>query len=305
MRFEKGKLIKDLTTLEIGGKTKFFVNVKNEKELEDSIKKAGVLPWFVIGSGSNIVASDSGYEGLIIKINIQDFKISGGKVIVGGGNNLLAFIKRINGLGFSGMEKMAGIPGTVAGAIYGNAGAYGEEIKDNIVRVRIFDGKKFKWISKKECKFGYRNSYFKKNKKWIIVRAEFKFKKGDPKKLDQISRGIMRLREKKYRRGILCPGSFFKNIVLKDLDKMKLKRILGKIDESKINHGKLPSGYLLEEVGAKGMRFGNIYVSKNHGNLIFNNGGGRASDIKKLADILRDKVRKKFGILLEEEVQYL
>lgn len=305
MRFEKGKLIKDLTTLGIGGRAKLFATVHSEKELEEVFEKADSLLWFVIGSGSNVVGPDGGFDGLIIKININQFKNSGSGIIVGGGNNLLAFIKKINSLGYRGMEKMAGIPGTIAGAIYGNAGAYGQEIKDNITRVRIFDGKHFRWISRKVCEFGYRSSIFKKNKNWIIVGAEFKLEKGDPEKLEVASRETMRLRYKKYKRGILCPGSFFKNIVLGDLGSLSRKKLLSRIDQSKINHGKLPTGYLLEEVGAKGMSSGKIFVSEHHGNLIFNNGGGRAKDIKILAKKLKEKVFRKFGIMLEEEVQYL
>src|SRR3989344_1041587 len=196
------------------------------------------MDWYVLGSGSNIVASDKGFHGLIIKINIKDFKKSGRRVYVGAGNNLLDFIKKINGLGLAGMEKMAGIPGTIAGAIYGNAGAYGTEIRENITRVKIFDGEKFRWIKNSECRFGYRTSGFKKNKDWIIVGAEFSFGKRKPAELVKISRG-------------------------------------------------------------------KIKVAEHHGNLFYNAGGGTAHDIKKLAVMMKDRVLKKFGINLEEEVQYL
>jgi len=307
MRFEKEKPLSKLTTLGIGGKASFFVEVKKEEDLKIALREAldKKMDWYVLGSGSNIIASDKGFEGLIIKIGIKDFKKSGRRVHVGAGNNLLDFIKKINGLGLAGMEKMAGIPGTVAGAIYGNAGAYGTEIRENITRVRIFDLKKFRWIKNSECRFGYRTSGFKKNKDWIIVGAEFSFGKGKPAELLKISRDTIKLREKKYKPGLLCPGSFFKNIILKNLKPEAKKELLAKIDNSKIMFGKLPSGYLLEEVGAKGMSSGKIKVAEHHGNLFYNAGGGTAHDIKKLAVMMKDRVLKKFGINLEEEVQYL
>ena len=247
MRFEKGKSLKALTTLGIGGKAAYFIEVKNEEEIEKISLKNG-MRYSVIGAGSNIVAADSGFPGLIVKVGIENFVMYGGKIYAGAGNNLLDFIRKINKLGLEGMEKMAGIPGTVAGAIYGNAGAYGQEIRENIKRVRIYDvgSGKFRAIKKSECEFGYRTSIFKKRKDWIIVGAEFLFKKGNPAELSKISKDIIKLREKKYKPGLLCPGSFFKNIILNDLKPSVRKKLLAKIDNSKIIYGKLPAGYLLE-----------------------------------------------------------
>src|SRR3989344_4218628 len=299
MPLEKGKSLKELTTLKIGVRARFFVEIKKDGDLKEIFKEKRRR--YVIGSGSNIVASDGGFPGLIVKIATEAFKRNGNKVYVGAGNNLLEFIKRIDRLGFAGMEKMAGIPGTVAGAIYGNAGAYGQEIRENILRVRIFDGFKFKWIKKSGCKLGYRDSIFKKNKNWIIVGAEFLFKQGNPRELSKISNDIIKLREKKYKPGLLCPGSFFKNIIFKNISRSQRS----KIPQNKVIYGKVPTGYLLEEVGAKGMSCGKIKVARHHGNLFYNAGGGRAGDIKKLASILKGRVYRKFGVRLEEEVQYL
>ncbi len=304
MRFEKGKFLKRLTTLGIGGKAADFIEVKNEMEMEKLFRE-NRKRWRVIGSGSNIVASDFGFHGLVIKIGIKAFGVRGKTVYAGAGSNLLDFIKKINKLGLCGMEKMAGIPGTVAGAIYGNAGAYGQEIKDSVSRIKIFDGKQFKWIKKGDCEFGYRTSVFKKKKDWIIVGVEFHLATRSPSVLNKISKDIIELREKKYKPGLLCPGSFFKNIIVKDLKPIVREKLLSKIDNSKIMYGKVPAGYLLEEVGAKGMRSGGMRVAKHHGNLIYNAGGGKARDIIKLARILKDRVSKKFGVRLEEEVQYL
>lgn len=300
--------LKKLTTMKIGGPAKYFVNVKKEKELIEALRwvQKSKVKWYVIGEGSNLIPNDWGFIGLVIKNEIKNLEINGRKILVGAGNNLLELIHKLNNLGLTGMEKMAGIPGTVGGAIYGSAGAYGQEIKDNLIRIKIFDGTKIKWLLKKQCHFKYRESVFKIKKGWIILGAEFKLEKGNPKELYKTSNKIIKLREQKYWPSLLCPGSFFKNIVVEKIKPTILKKkLLSKIPKEKINYGKLPSGYLLESVGAKGMRCGKIKVAEHHGNLIYNSGNGKSKDIIKLAKILKDRVKKKFGINLEEEIQYL
>ena len=300
--------LKKLTTIKIGGPAKYFIEAKNEKELIEAINwaKKSIVKWFVIGEGSNLIPNDGGFDGLIIKNRIDSLQRKNNRVIVGSGHQLLGFINKINKLGFSGMEKMAGIPGTVGGAVYGSAGAYGQEIKDSVVRVKVFDGKKAFWISKKKCKFGYRQSIFKTKKNWIIVALELKLKKANSKELIKISSDIVKMRNKKYPTNLLCPGSFFKNIIINKIRPIGLRKsFLSKIPKDKINHGKVTAGYLLESVGAKSMRSGKIMVAEYHGNLIYNSGKGKSADVLKLSRILKLKVMRKFGIMLDEEVQYI
>ncbi len=300
--------LKNVSTIKIGGMSEFFINIKTEKELVEIVTwaKKNKVKWFIVGEGSNLIPNDNGFEGLIVKNEINEFKTKDTKVFLGAGNNLLKSIFKLNRLGLAGMEKMAGIPGTVGGAIRGSAGAYGQEIKDNIVRVKIYDEDKIIWLSKKQCHFAYRESIFKKKKNWIILAAEFKLKNENSKKLSKTSEEIIKLRQQKYWPDLLCPGSFFKNIVIKRIKPSSLKKkLLSKIPENKVTYGKVPAGYLLEMVGSKGMRCGNIKVAIHHGNLIYNIGKGKSSEIIRLAEVLKSKVRKKFGINLEEEVQYL
>ncbi|TSC91053.1 MAG: UDP-N-acetylmuramate dehydrogenase [Parcubacteria group bacterium Gr01-1014_2] len=295
-------------TLKIGGLAKYFINVQSERTLIEAIEWArkSKVSFCVIGEGSNLIPNDEGFNGLIIKNEIKNLKVDGTKVLIGSGNNLLKIIHRLNKLGLAGMEKMAGIPGTVGGAIFGSAGAYGSDIKDYLVRVKLFDGIKIRWFSKKQCHFKYRESIFKRNKKYIILGAEFKLKNENPEKLYKISEEIIKLRKQKYRQGLLCPGSFFKNIVVGEISPAALKKkFLSKIPKEKVIYGKIPSGFLLETIGAKGMKYGKIGVAKHHGNLIYNSGSGKSNEVVKLAEILKNKVKKRFGINLEEEVQYL
>lgn len=300
--------LKKLTTMKVGGPAKYFFVAKDENNLIESVEwaKENKSKWYIIGDGSNIIPSDNGFNGLVIRNALKGFERIGNKIIVGAGENLLGSISRFNRLGLAGMEKMAGIPGTIGGAIYGCAGAYGQEMSDYLVRVKIYDGQKIRWLSKKQCQFSYRTSIFKIKKNWIILAAEFKFKNGDPGTLQKISKETIKLREKKYWPELLCSGSFFKNVVIQDIKPISLRRnFLLKIPKEKMMYGKVPSGYLLETVGAKGMEVGQIRVAEHHGNLIYNSGNGAMQDIKKLAAVLKMKVSRKFGLKLEEEIQYL
>ena len=307
MIIKKNFPLKKFTTIGIGGLARVFIAVSSEAELVRALKlaKKNKLPWYVLGEGSNMIAPDRGYRGIIISNRIEKYERKGERVTVGAGNNLLKLILQLDVFGLAGMERMAGIPGTVGGAIYGSAGAYGQEIKDHLIRVRFFDGKKFRTFDREECRFGYRTSIFKKHKNWIITEAVFKLQMGRSAELMKISRGTMKLREIKYKPGLKCPGSFFKNLKLDDLPVKTKQALLDKVDKDAFQYGKLPSGYLLERVGAKGMRQGGVAVANHHANLIFNAGSGKAADVKKLSTRLKALVKKKFGIIIDEEVQYL
>lgn len=300
--------LKNWVTMAVGGPAKYFTTVKSEGSLLRTLEFAGKnkLPWLTVGDGSNLIPNDAGFDGLIIRNKIVHLKRRGNLVIVGAGKNLLQFIFFLNRSSLAGLEKMAGIPGTVGGAIYGCAGAYGQEIKDHLIGIRFFDGKIFRWLSKKDCRFEYRSSIFKKNKNWIIAAARFRFNNQNSNGLMETSRQIMKTRLLKYPAGLLCPGSFFKNIVLNKLS-IDLRKKLASLAGEKLKqwHGKIPAGWLLEQVGAKGMAIGKIRIAEHHGNLIYNSGNAKSADIEKVAKILKNRVKRKFGVVLEEEVQFI
>lgn len=292
-----------LTTLEIGGPARLFTEIKNENQLKQLIKsvKKNDIPYIIIAGGSNLLVNDRGYDGLVIKINITGIKDEDGVVWAMAGTSLSDLVDFCNTRGLSGLEKLAGIPGSVGGAIYGNAGAYGQTINEKLRKVRAFDGIKDFWLTKKECEFDYRESKFKKKKNLIIIEAEFKLNKGNPQTLQKTSQEIIRTRGEKYHPDIKCPGSFFKNVRVEDTS----QKALAKIPKEKIIHGKVPAGYLLEAVGANGKKKNGIQIAPYHGNLFINRGGGRAADFYTLAKECQKKVKEKFGITLEPEVQLI
>lgn len=296
------KFLKKITRFGVGGSA-YAVEVKENNLLPSIVQniKKSKKNFFVLGGGTNIIAHDKGYTGVVLLIKTKDMKVSGSEIQCDAGVSLQALVDEANRNSLSGIETLAGIPGTVGGALYGNAGAYGREIADVVTRVSIFDGIRTRNLSKKECSFYYRGSIFKR-KKWIILSAAFIFQKGNKKNLEQKSKDIVELRRKKYPPRLRCAGSIFKNILLQSTTGKKLQRMIPK---EKIIKGKIPAGVLLESVGAKGMKRGSIVVADYHANLIINTGKGKAKDVKYIIDKLKKKVYKKYGILLEEEVQYL
>ncbi len=297
MEYKQNISLADFTTLKVGGPAQYLVEVHTEEELKQAIAwaKDSKLDYRVVGEGSNLLVSEAGFSGLII-VNKLDYINLTDQLVVGSGTNLNKFVDFVNQKGIAGFETLAGIPGTVGGAVYGNAGAYGETISDHLLFVRTLSRK----YLRDECQFEYRESLFKKNHEEII-EIGFEILSGDVADLIKKSAEIRDLREVKYPTGIKCPGSFFKNILASSLSAQQLKNI----PADKINHGKIPAGYLLEEVGAKGMKVGGARVADYHGNLIINDGQATASDIWTLATKLEDLVKQKFAIQLEPEVQRL
>lgn len=309
MKIKKNVPLAPLSTFRIGGNAEYFCSVKKSDDLIEAIKwaKQQGAPYRILAGGSNIVFPDKKLKGLLIQVVDGNINVRGSRTfITDAGVPLEKVIKKSIASGLKGLEVLSGIPGTVGGAIVGNAGAYGHSISEVVERVEVWEpfgraqgeGKR-RWLTNEECRFRYRWSVFKE-KPYLLLKAVLKFRKGSPKKLDEVSRDIIKLRLKKYKPNLRCPGSFFRNVLVKDVS----KKVLARVDKSKIIEGKIPAGYLLDEVGAKGMCAGGIEIAGFHGNLFINKGEGTAADIRKLSRILKSKVKKKFGIELEEEIRY-
>ncbi len=296
----------------IGGPAGYFVEATSIDELKEAANwaKEKNLEYMVIGEGSNLLVSDEGFNGLIIKIGFSGIVEDGDKVRVRAGTPLQEFVDYTIEHGLDGVSTMSGIPGSVGGALYGSAGAYGDNIRDHLKSVFYLDGDNVKTLTRDEFETGYRDSIFKRNKKLIILEAEFgEFAKSDPDELKKEAERILETRNSKYPQSIKCPGSFFKNVVLEDLSveqKDKVNSALldfGKDIAVLEKFGKIPAGALIEILGGKGDRIGQIQITLNHANTFENLGGGQASDFFQLAKKWKNKVKEKFGITLEPEVQ--
>jgi UDP-N-acetylmuramate dehydrogenase len=185
--------------------------------------------------------------------------------------------------------------------VYGNAGAYGHSIQERISSVRYLEGGCVHELSNAACEFAYRESRFKRRKDWVILSVTLRLEAADSEELRGAADGILKIRNEKYPPTMRCAGSIFKNLLWRDLP----EAVRVQLPAAVVREGKVPSAYFLEQAGAKGLRQGRVCVADYHANLIYNEGGGTAREVGELIAELKHRVRERFGLTLEEEVQFL
>lgn len=323
INIEENVPLAPMTTFKVGGSAKYFVRVSLADDIKEAIDfaKDKDLPIFILGGGSNLIVSDDGFDGLVVKIDIRDFKIDSGKSStplcqgyegqVSSDNKLITAGAAVplglvvneavkNGLG--GLEWAAGIPGTVGGAVRGNAGAFGGETKDAVYCVKSINTDTGEIVSREngQCKFGYRDSIFKHNNE-IVVDVTFTLKKSDADRIKKIFDEHITYRQQKHPIEFPCAGSVFKNIaddsVSSDVRKIFEDSI--KTDPFPV----IPAAKIIAEAGLSGKKIGDAQISTKHTNYIINTGNAKADDIVNLIDEVRQTVWNKYKIELEIEPQ--
>ena len=287
---EFNKSLSTLSSYRTGGNARYFVSAVEAGEIvraTRAAKKLGI-PFFVMGGGSNLLISDAGFNGLVIKVDVSGFKLIDNFTIeCGAGEELMALVEFSCEHGLTGLEFAAGIWGSVGGAIYGNAGAFGGEIGQMMTKALIVDSEgTLREIEPSYCRFAYRDSFLKTTHE-VVVTAQFRLTPADSTAVRQKIRDILAQRETKHP-SELTAGCFFKNI-----------------PDEREPYGKLPAGRLLEKAGAKELSVGGAKVFERHANIIVNTGNATSQDIRRLADIMKQRVKEQFGIELQEEVQQL
>lgn len=242
------------------------------------------LPWRAIGRGSNLLVSDKGIEGAVIKLGagLSNLTIEGTKITVGAGHSLISLSTMISKKGLSGLEFASGIPGSVGGAVYMNAGAHGSDISKILTKAHIlFADGTIEWLSNVEMEFSYRTSVLQKKRPGIVLEAEFDLTEGD-----KASIVAQMLKNKDYRKetqpwNFPCAGSIFRN---------PLPNYAGK---------------LIEEAGLKGFSIGGAKISEMHGNFIVNAGNATAKDVLDLIQYIKEKIDQLYSINIETEVEII
>ncbi len=291
------------TRFEIGGPARALADASTEAALTEALAVIRTSGWrhAIIGGGSNLIVHDTGFDGIVVRYTAPAIDIDGCLVRVEAGAVLQDLVDRAIDHGLRGLETMTRIPGWVGGAIYGNAGAYGHSIHERVESVRFFDGAEIREIGNAACEFRYRESAFKRRKEWVILSTTLRLESADSSELRGVAEGIRKIRDEKYPPTMRCAGSIFKNLLLDELQ----DSVRAHVPDRVIREGKVPSAFFLEEAGAKGMACGGIRVADYHANLIYNAGGGTAFQVREIIDELKRRVRERFGLELEEEVQYV
>jgi len=313
IQFKENILLKEYSSYRIGGPARFFFEVNDYQGLISALRyfeqlkeKLGDMPIFVLGSGTNILFSDSGFSGLVLKINIDFIRWKDENLVeVGAGTLMNDLVLASVEKGRSGLEWAAGLPGTIGGAVRGNAGAFGSEIKDSLIDILSIN---FNYPDKlirrvaADCDFNYRSSIFKQNlNQEIIIAASFRLLKADRNLLKKKMDECVNYRHLRQPLEYPSAGSVFKNV---SWEKLPIKH--QNIFEEKKKEDPfpvVPAVCLIANAGLKGKSHGGAEISEKHPNFIINKNNAKADDVLFLIELVKKKVLDKFGVELEEEIK--
>jgi UDP-N-acetylmuramate dehydrogenase len=293
------------TTFKIGGSARYFFVAKTSGDIQKAVRVARKLGirYFLLSGGSNVLISDNGFDGLIIKIRNTKYQILNTKVVAESGVPMSTLVKETTKRGLQGLEWAGGLPGTVGGAVRGNAGAFGGETKDNIFSVVALDESGNKNIfSNKECKFGYRNSVFKQ-KGLVVLSCAFALQKGNKTELQAIVKEHSTYRKTKHPLEYPNAGSIFKNCNVADVPKKVAKEFADVIKQDPFPV--IPTAAIVSKAKIQGLQVGAAQVSQKHPNYIVNKDNASAQDVLQLIEKVKQKIKTKYNITLEEEIQFV
>lgn len=296
------------TNLRIGGPARLYVALGDADQIVQAVRvaeEAGV-PWYVFGGGSNLLVADTGFEGLVIQATLRDLRTEGESVHAGAGAITALVARKAADAGLTGFEWAIGVPGTMGGAVYGNAGCYGGEMKDVITAVDAYDiaQKKRVTYTNAECQFGYRESRFKKERH-LIFGCTIKLAPGDKNTANARMKEIVDTRKEKQPLDASSAGCAFKNFEFtNEADIAKLQSVTD-VPEAMVRAKRIPAGWLVDQAGLLGTSVGNISVSQKHGNFLVQKSGATAADTVALMQNIKKTIQERFGIVLQEEVQLL
>jgi len=293
------------TTFKIGGPARYFFVAKTSDDLVKAVKIVLKLkiPYYILGGGSNLLISNEGFNGLVIKCQMSNVKCQNNQIVAESGVPLSTVVGKSIEAGLTGLEWAAGIYGTIGGAVRGNAGAFGHSISEAVEEIRSinYEGRIMKFNNKK-CQFGYRDSIFKKTKD-IILEVVLKLEKGDRGKSKELVAGYLKQRKEKQPLEYPSAGSIFKNIEIKNLSQSELERL--NPPKEFIEKRKIPAAWLIDKLDLRGKKIGGAKISEKHANFIINTGNATADNVLALISLIKMKVRDELGIQLEEEIEYL
>lgn len=303
---QENVLLGPLTYMKIGGPARYFLQASSATELENAVRQAMKwnIPFRVLGGGANVLVSDKGFDGLIIRNITTGVHFFGTTVTVSAGYNLTKLAGEAAKKGLSGLEFAFGIPGTVGGAVYGNAGAFNSEIKDVLVSAKVLFPDDVREMSSTDLGFQYRHSVLKEDGKYgVVLEVELALKQGTTGDIHVLQKKRLDYRKEHQPLDRPSLGSVFKNVPVTDFP----KDLLEKFDIAHHSAGGIvAAGYINDRLELKGMRIGDAELSEKHGNFIVNLGSATAEQVIMLVSAIKQKVRVGCGGLeMHEEIQYL
>jgi UDP-N-acetylmuramate dehydrogenase len=327
--------LKNYTTMKLGGNARFMTEVRTPDEVATVYRnaKAQKLPIFVLGGGSNVIARDEGFNGIVMRMRIPGFDIiaddiNSTTIRIGAGEQWDSIVKRVVDMNLSGIETMSAIPGTAGAAPVQNVGAYGQEIADTLQSLEAYDSQTdtFVTLQKNDCGFTYRDSIFRGNSfgRYVITSITIKLSKNQPQPpfyeslqkyldehsikmftVDVIRGAVIEIRKNKLPDPDILPnaGSFFKNAVVEDWQLDDLRKINPNIPTYELGDGrfKVPAGWLIENVGLKGSLINGMRVYDKNALVLVNESATSYNDLATARDEIIGKVRDTFRVQIQQE----
>lgn len=305
LHLRENALLADYTTFKTGGPARHFVIAQTVDELEIALALARQHHWsvFVLAGGSNLIISSKGFDGLVIQLNFENWKLKteNFQLIADASVSMKTLVDKTISAGLAGLEWSGGLPGSFGGAVRGNAGAFGGEIKDSIESVMTLNAKtgQPKTWTNAECQFGYRDSYFKQNPDEIIISASLKLAPGNPAELRQMADDHIAYRQAKHPLEYPNAGSIFKNVAVAKISADQIEQWKANIKTDPFPV--VPAAKIISDAGLQGLRVGDAQISEKHTNYIVNLGAVTGEDILALIRKVQASVKEKYGIELEIE----
>jgi len=327
--------LKNFTTMKLGGPARFFTEVHTPEEVQEVYRNAKVqsLPVFVLGGGSNVIATDEGYAGIVVRVRIPGFEIvaddlNSTTIRVGAGEIWDSVVERTVSMGLSGIEALSAIPGTAGGTPIQNVGAYGQEVSETIESLTAYDSQadSFVTLQNADCNFTYRDSIFRNGQmgRYVVTSITYKLSKNNPQPPfyeavekyftehsitfftpETIRKAVIDIRANKLPDPKLLPntGSFFKNTIVEQWQLDSLRAIVPDAPAYDMGDGhfKVPTGWLIEQTGLKGQVLHGIKVHDKNALVLINESAGSYADLAAARDEIIAAVRDKFNILIEQE----
>ncbi len=303
--------LKTHTHYAVGGPARFFVEAKTVEEIVELIAavREHELDWVILGGGTNVLVNDQGFDGVVIKAANRSVQVDVGNARVTAEAGALSSMvaRQTANAGLTGFEWAVSLPGTIGGAVRGNAGCFGGEIKDSLISAEVLnvESGEIEEMSNKDLKFGYRESVVKDNP-LVVLRATFQLEERDEKETKEKIEYVLKCRLKTQPKNAKCAGCAFKNFDFTTNDDIsKLLDIAPEVPQKFIDTNRIPAGWLIDQLGLKGTNVGGAAISEDHGNFITSDGSATADQLAQLIALIKTRVRDTYGIQLQEEVQYI
>lgn len=289
-------------SFKVGGKADYFINVNDLDKMIELLKylDSNNIDYVIIGGGSNLLFADKNFEGVVILNKCNKKYLENDLVICESGCSTADIAQFALQNELSGFEWGIGVPGTIGGAVRGNAGLPDGELKDNFFKALVYEDNDLVEYDWEQSGFSYRNSIFKK-KKNVILKVWLKLSKGLSQDVQKKTLNFLTKRSLSQPQGYPTAGCTFKNVFIDEFE----EEMLDEIPENFIENAVVPAGWLIEKSGLKSFRIGGAEVSEKHANFIINKNNASAEDIEKLIEQIKEKVYNKFKVKLKEEIQLI